>query len=252
MKERPILVSTPLIRPILTDLKVHTRRLIRLPEGYDLAQNATVSHRHGIWWEVRCEPWATVVVRCPFGVPGDRLWVRETWRSVGWRPENGHWIEYAADNAKVWREAPEDVLSVDVYNHAHPDRWRPSIHMPRWASRISLEVTEIRVQRIQDITEEDARAEGLPRNWTDGEPGWNPDEHGYLTPAGCYADESGDDSPECWVWWKGRREVGVVYTAREAFQLWWGYINGERAGGSWEANPWVWVVAFKRVAGVAS
>lgn len=213
MKERPILVSTPLIRPILTDLKVHTRRLIRLPEGYDLAQNATVSHRHGIWWEVRCEPWETVVVRCPFGVPGDRLWVRETWRSVGWRPENGHWIEYAADNAKVWREAPKDVLSVDVYNHAHPDRWRPSIHMPRWASRISLEVTEIRVQRIQEITEEDARAEGVC-------------EH----PAARSVVDSG------------------MWTYRAAFRAVWDAIDP----GGWDRNPWVWVVAFKRVAGVAS
>lgn len=192
MKERPILVSTPLIRPILTDLKVHTRRLIRLPEGYDLAQNATVSHRHGIWWEVRCEPWATVVVRCPFGVPGDRLWVRETF---GFGPAGQGDTRYRADDGAV----------------SH--HWHPSIHMPRWASRIDLEVTGVRVQRIQDITEEDARAEGVC-------------EH----PAARSVVDSG------------------MWTYRAAFRSVWDAIDP----GGWDRNPWVWVVAFKRVAGVAS
>jgi len=169
MKERPSVHSTREVQGILSGQMTQMWRPIRLPEGYDLAQNATVSPRQGVWWEVRCEPWATVVVRCPFGVLGDRLWVRETWRSVGWRPENGHWIEYAANNAKVWREAPEDVLSIDVYNEAHPDRWRPSTQMPRWASRLDLEVVEVRVQRVQEITEEDARATGAPagQQWAD-------------------------------------------------------------------------------------
>lgn len=211
MKERPILVSTPLIRPILTDLKVHTRRLIRLPEGYDLAQNATVSHRHGIWWEVRCEPWATVVVRCPFGVPGDRLWVREAWQIVTGAK--------AGDLGAVVRYRDMEVLPVTMpAEKPMPlgltwDSWRPSIHMPRWASRISLEVTDVRVQRIQEITEEDARAEGVC-------------EH----PAARSVVDSG------------------MWTYRAAFRAVWDAIDP----GGWDRNPWVWVVAFKRVAGVAS
>ena len=210
MKEHPILFSGPLVRAILSGEKTQTRRLVR---GRALEMIERDSHE---------------LLPCPYGYEKDRLWVRETW---GYDQDGPH-------TSLVLFRADRDDLGI---------RWRPSIHMPRWASRISLEVTEVRVQRIQDITEEHARAEGLPRNWTDGEPGWNPNEHGYLTPAGCYADESGDDSPECWVWWKGRREIGVVYTAREALQLWWDHINGERAGGSWEANPWVWAVSFKRV-----
>jgi hypothetical protein len=211
MKERPILVSTPLIRPILTDLKVHTRRLIRLPEGYDLAQNATVSHRHGVWWEVRCEPWETVVVRCPFGVPGDRLWVREAWQIVTGAK--------AGDLGAVVRYRDMELLSVTMpAQKPMPlgltwDCWRPSIHMPRWASRISLEVTEMRVQRIQEITEEDARAEGVC-------------EH----PAARSVVDSG------------------MWTYRAAFRAVWDAIDP----GGWDRNPWVWVVAFKRVAGVAS
>ena len=89
----------------------------------------------------------------------------------------------------------------------------------------SLVRAAISGQPIQDVTEEAAQAEALPRNWTDDEPGWDLDEHGYLTPAGLYADESGDDSPECWVWWEEKRQVGVVYTAREALILWWEYIQ---------------------------
>lgn len=98
-----------------------------------------------------------IPVKCRWTV-GQRLWVRETWRSVGWRPENGHWIEYRA-GGRAWREAPEDVLSVDVC--AQPGRWRPSLLMPRWASRLSLQVRSVRAERLSSITREDVRREGF-------------------------------------------------------------------------------------------
>ena len=226
MKEHPILFSGPLVRAILDGRKTQTRRLLRVQPGSDVATfdndgeggrwhscsnpgrigstfpGATDPDRIGYWRD-------PVGIRCPYGQPGDRLWVRESWRSVGWRPENGHWIEYAADNAKVWREAPKDVLSVDVYNHAHPDRWRPSIHMPRWASRISLEVTEVRVQRIQEITEEDARAEGVP-----------------AIP---------------------RLDGSDPRYYRQSFAALWDSLAP--AGQEWADTPWVWAVTFKRVQG---
>ena len=207
-KEHPILFSGPLVRAILSGQKTQTRRLIR-------SRQPKPGH---VWNECLCgeidptdRPCLTCSVRYGLEEPrykvGDRLWVRETWRSVGWRPENGHWIEYAADNAKVWREAPKDVLSVDVYNHAHPDRWRPSIHMPRWASRISLEVTEVRVQRIQEITEEDARAEGVP-----------------AIP---------------------RLDGSDPRYYRQSFAALWDSLAP--AGQEWADNPWVWAVSFRRV-----
>lgn len=100
-----------------------------------------------------------IPVRCRW-YAGQRLWVRETWRSVGWRPENGHWIEYRA-GGRAWCEAPEDVLSIDVSDPAYPDRWRPSLLMPRWASRLGLQVTGVRAERLSAITAEDVIREGF-------------------------------------------------------------------------------------------
>lgn len=239
--EHPILFSGPLVRAILAGQKTQTRRLLRW-DGVQRVEPCPVGPAGN--WSLTSYGGSLRVVRCPFGVPGDRLWVREAWMTVGWAPERRWQLAYQAsmqarpteliEAPEGWREPLANIQR----------KWVPGIHMPRWASRISLENVEVRVQRIQEITEEDARAEGLPRNWTDGQPGWSPEEHGYLTPAGLYADDHGDDSPECWAYWKGKRQVGCVYTAREAIRIWWGHING---ADSWDRNPWVWAVSFKRV-----
>jgi hypothetical protein len=91
---------------------------------------------------------------CPYGVPGDRLWVRETWQPVT-RDIAGFWVRYAADESEAVWAAPYE------YSPLYDGKWKPSIFMPRWASRITLEITDIRVERVQDITPEDCVAEGI-------------------------------------------------------------------------------------------
>jgi hypothetical protein len=139
-------------------------------------------------------------ISCPYGAPGDRLWVRETWARAG---EVCDVVEYRADNC--------DPTG---------GKWRPSIYMPRWASRITLEVTDVRVERVGDISEEDSIAEGVSRglggNWVD----YQSKQH----PNGDY--------------------TGCVYSARGSFQTLWAAINGVE---SMRASPWVWCVEFKQV-----
>lgn len=164
MTEHPILFSGPMVRALLAGWKTQTRRLVTVPwhKGqrtlpyspyYDDWDGVLrIVDEYGDWHDF------TDRVACPHGQPGDRLWVRETWRGAdGWRPENGHLIEYRADERRVWREAPEEVLSYQFTGN----KWRPSIHLPRWASRLDLELTAVRVERLQVISEEDARAEGV-------------------------------------------------------------------------------------------
>lgn len=146
-------------------------------------------------------------VRCPYGEPGDRLWVRESHK---FENDKGDCIFYKADGARHYvQDNGEWLRPEDMW------KWRPSIHMPRWASRITLEVESVRVERLQAISEEDAKAEGadpvvlLPD-----------DDTGLLTTV--MHDTKGDH--------------------RDGFAALWSSINGL---GSWQANPWVWVVGFK-------
>lgn len=184
MKERPILFSGSMVRAILDGRKTQTRRVVTNARPYTATDN-------GI--DIL---WATGSLRCPYGQPGDRLWVRETWCL---RPEG---YGYRADNN------PDN----------NPLKWGPSIHMPRWASRITLEVTGVRVERVQDISEEDARAEGIrATRLSHGSVVYHTDS--YPTP-------------------------NIYGSAQERFVNLWHSINTPR-GYPWESNPWVWVVAFK-------
>jgi hypothetical protein len=153
--------------------------------------------------------------KCPYGQPGDRLWVRETFAIYGDRKMAA--IHYRAD--RLWDVGRKDV------------GYKPSIHMPRWASRVLLEVTDVRVERLLDITEEQARAEGM-LSWTFEE---------------CDGDPRLDGQP-CtttnWHWEPQENECDGFGCAQYAFHGLWNSINGP---GAWEANPWVWVVEFKRV-----
>lgn len=208
MKERPILFSAPMVRAILEGRKTQARRIVK-PQPYidgqgnfcwngrNFGQDFNGPHIQAIASPIPSSK--TKRVHCPFGKPGDRLWVREAWQAAcgdkraariveSPRPDFG-WIEYAA--------TCDDP----------PPRWRPSIHMPRWASRILLEVTGVRVERLQDISEDDALAEGVTFK--------NPVKPGHASRMG-----------------------------REAFAELWESINGPD---SWEENPWVWVVEFKQV-----
>jgi len=186
IRERPILFSAPMVRAIIDGRKTQTRRAMK-PQ-----------------WPVSDPPpvpWTDVSV-CgiefgwPYGKPGDRLWVRETLSAthVG--------LEYAADNAAVNHD--QAIALNDRYARFPPfelePRLIPAIHMPRWAFRILLEVTDVRVQRLQEISEHDAMAEGC-----------------IDVPDPRYA---------------------------EAWAELWESING---AGSWDANPWVWAISFKRI-----
>jgi len=166
MKERPILFSGPMVNAILSDEKTQTRRVVT-PQPKPFVQSTPDRHspkhsqpyldaycgeaktyenprgmgRDWCWWTRDDRPGATVA-RCPYGFPGCRLWVRETWAEF---PSDGDWI-YRADHV----EDLTDKL-----------RWQPSIFMPRRASRLTLEVTEVRVQRLHEISQEDIEAEGV-------------------------------------------------------------------------------------------
>ena len=210
MRERPILFSAPMVRAILAGTKTQTRRIMKPRKdraiGCDLACHELAGEVNA--GDYMNAPWA----------PGDRLWVRETHAVV---PRTAYAWSYGVE--QVIR--PDDDHDAAIFR-AGWDRsssgfsWRPSIHMPRWASRITLEVTGVRCERLRDISEADAQAEGVERTVTGD--GWRR-----------YADPS----------WEA---VGLppFADARSSFRSLWEHINGT---GSWDANPWIWVVSFRRL-----
>lgn len=215
MADRPILFSAPMVRALLAGTKTQTRRVVKPA----LSGREWVEQREtgGFWRCADGEPtcyagvWETheyaqqYPIICPYGQPGDRLWVREA-----------HWW-FKDEHDPVIGYAPPKLTAEDVLYRADGDDgrrvWRPSIHMPRWASRITLEVTGVRVERLQDISEADAIAEGIERSGTFN---WR----NYLDHP--YADFT---------------------SARRSYRSLWEQINGP---GSWDENPWVWVVSFRR------
>jgi len=214
MKDRPILFSAPMVRAILEGRKTMTRRVIKLK---DLTRHPDGDkwYKDRVWsWRVRSGAWTdhthdSLLSLCPHGQPGDRLWVRETWTY-----DNKEYVQTYKD--EPWRGMP-DIGTAEVYYRATertPDafpRWRPSIFMPRWASRITLEITNVRVERLNDISEEDAECEGISSSFGN---------------------------------WKNYTDQSVVcQTSKASFRTLWESINGP---GSWDANPLVWVVEFKR------
>lgn len=226
MSERPILMSGPLVRSVLDGHKTQTRRLmtpqpVRCPED-DIGQvyPALVWDRPG--GPVRLHAHSTAAaVWCPYGAPGDRLWVREAWTCLSGKARPGEPLAYRADTTDGER------VRVDA-------PWRPSIHMPRWASRLTLEVTGVRVERLQDISEEDARAEGVVPDETERcRGGFGGGQHTSRV-----SRTEVLSCPLC---------AGTGYQPnayRDAFRALWNQINAERA--TWESNPWVWVITFTR------
>lgn len=216
MKERPILFSAPMVRAILDCSKTQTRRIIKPQPVQTLGHTgsiAGISVRQPPGWAWRelfvadslPGAFATELAHhCPYGRVGDRLWVRETW---GHLTGNGVRVVYRADGEQPERIGHSGDPVTDM-------TWRPSIHMRRVDSRIDLEVTDVRVERLQAITESDARAEGMPP----------------------------PDPIPCTV--NGRPGRVAFFDPRKAFAVLWDAINGD---GSFVANPWVWVVSFRRV-----
>lgn len=199
MKERPILFSAPMVRAILDGTKSQTRRVAR-------------EAKHG------------ESLACRYGLPGDRLWVRETWAFNPCR-------EFGVMKVR----SPDDcVYRADENTAVSPGKmlWTPSIHMPRAASRINLEVTGVRVERLQEISDGDSRAEGIEPNWI-GPLDKGPNGYGGTG----WTEEVG------WMNYMTSADGEPCYTPRESYQSLWESINGAE---SWAANPWVWVVEFKR------
>ncbi|MBW1213621.1 hypothetical protein KYI92_08405 [Pantoea allii] len=242
MKERPILLNAEMVRAVLEGRKTQTRRVMRVqPDspGYGLrfiTESFNNRETGKYFWsqsdgcginKPRSKPFS-----CPFGAVGDRLWVRETWTDVNL--EGIPAVAYRADNDVYSPMDDKSFLDADgSFNYDDPrvskyhfaawygdvisgteGNWRPSIHMPRWASRLTLEITGVRVERLQDISRSDAIAEGGPQS------------HPSI-----YAVSQDYGFPDFSRSWFG--------------QTWWS-IYGEE---SWQANPWVWVIEFKRVEG---
>lgn len=140
MIEHPILFSAPMIRAILSGIKTQTRRRYK-PRHTDPYEGVTDG---APWW---CDEYGDYhAVPCPYGAPGDRLWGRETFVAGTFNGGGERWVRYRSTD---WGQVPDGT------------KWKPSIFMPRWASRITLEVTAVRFQRLHDISDDDVAAEGL-------------------------------------------------------------------------------------------
>lgn len=204
-RERPILFNEQMVRAILEGRKTVTRRVMKPQPDFlgSMVDPNTPFKTLDAGLHAR--------ITCPYGEPGDRLWVREAWEADA--QVDAIAPRDLSQGEPIWYPADFSVRQTGC-SMISKGRGRPSIHMPRWASRILLEITAVRVERLQDISEEQALAEGVH-----GEPC----DHARqaCSDIGCWGD-----------------------TAKGAFGFLWEQLNG---AGAWQANPWVWVVEFKRV-----
>ncbi len=232
MTERGMIFNGEMVRAILDGRKTQTRRPIKWKQ----TRFTEIGEREdGSKWpwsedaEHACDFWHP----CPFGAVGDRIWVRETFCTVDdTQYGGGKWVDYRAtpkfeaSHPAGWDCAPNDAEAL---------KWRPSIHMPRWASRILLEITDVRVERLNAISEEDAQSEGVHTEVWD-----------QTVVARNYAARD-----EFFQFWSEDMphyvEMNQLY--RSSFTSLWESIYGAE---NWLANPWVWVIEFKRVEGGAA
>lgn len=257
MTDRPILFYGPMVKALLSGQKSQTRRIAKgvppQPEascherhtqkhpapyldaycsGRKSPENPRGMGQEWCWWQVddrQCLP--TFKAPC---VPGDRLWVREAWQVRG----------------LAWGAKPRDtkIASKDAFHYRATDNgawktywggWRPSLHMPRWASRITLAVTDVRIQRLHDITDEDSIAEGATSRpncsgFRSAHPGWSMDWSRVGAPS--KFGKGGALTEACIS----------LQSPKWAFGSLWNDINGLNA---WEANPWVWAISFSVIRG---
>lgn len=237
MDTRPILMSAPMVLAILREIeqpgtgKTMTRRIVKPQPLPELNTMKPVIVNDEVIWERKLTGLISITskVRCPYGMPGDLLWVRETFAFAGlfdsWKPSSfdDEWAKHQVDERLLWyrsdgEQAPGRAIGDRMNGRG---RWRPSIHMPRWASRLTLELTGVRVERVQDIREADAIAEGIEGPF-DGNPANNDGK-----PFTYWRDYSGNDN---------------YCTPRGSFRRLWESINGADA---WERNDWVWALTFK-------
>ncbi len=215
IKQTGIIMSGDHPKLILDGIKTQTRRVIK-PQPFMGGWNATAEHpSYGWFWKKLYQTWEgegdffkRLVEKCPYGQVGDRLWVRET-----------HYIDLPLRDGvlrAIFKDGSEKFNTgeyVSEFCNVANLKWRPSIFMPRWASRITLEITDIRVERVQEITEEDCYKEGMDLSigMMLVEPHWM-----------------------------------TRYILRRKFKGLWNSLNAKRGYG-WEVNPWVWVSSFKLV-----
>lgn len=219
MTERSIIFSGPMVRAILTGSKSQTRRVVKFKPWHQIEERDDGTPWPWMYDDDRAaDHWAP----CPHGQPGDRLWVREAWAAhledevpsdrprgprhtmgIPAQPERKSFVFYRADGP---------LLHPDGY----PSSWYPSIHMPRKYSRITLEITGVRVERLQDISEDDAKAEGIE-------------------PAAV---------PGSWRLYGRDTNGDMDRSPRVSYRSVWESLHGP---GAWAANPWVWVIEFKRL-----
>ncbi|SED31249.1 hypothetical protein SAMN05216205_4879 [Pseudomonas mohnii] len=207
IKERPILFSAPMVRAILEGRKSVTRRALNERALKNIGYGVQLGECHELPTEGPLHPNSVGYYNdfCPFGQPGDRLYVRETFN----RTNPG-----GAEGVYYYRADGEFPKCIGGGKFTDVESWKPSIHMPRTASRILLEITAVRVERLQDITPEQVTAEGVS---TRGEAMWGS------------------------RWWVDAPEQTIEDARKDFADLW------TSTGGDWDANPWVWVVEFKRV-----
>lgn len=232
IKERPIIMTAESVRAILDGRKTQTRRVLKFQPPSDAYELCTLmsttdrdekKHEGKKHWVEMDDDGFTILdatedfFRVPYQI-GERRWVRETWASYGGTKDLYH---RAKENIQYRATWDNDTRRPDWHWYSDQpfcdDHWRSPIYMPRWASRLSLEVTDAKVERVQDISIDGAKAEGI---------------------------EGGGVS-----WWGGYYSgtAKIMHgNARSAFESLWDTINAKR-GYSWESNPWVWAVTFRRV-----
>lgn len=218
VKARSILFSGPMVRALLNGSKTQTRRTRGLdevnesPDDWKLLSFQQSLLHNGQWagfFNSRVDA-TGLIVTCPYGGPGERLWSRETWAEnesalgvpvIQYRA--GGYVIHGATGERRFGTWKDEIYPGDAGEVGEPDKWRPSIHMPRWASRITLEIESVRVERVQEISHADALAEGV---------------------------EYDVSKPDGWP--------------LERFHKLWNSVNGP---GAWGRNDWVWIITFKRV-----
>ncbi|EBV5225938.1 hypothetical protein DO700_23430 [Salmonella enterica subsp. enterica serovar Litchfield] len=214
MKERGMIFNAEMVNAILSGRKTQTRRPIKWKQTRftEIAERDDGS----LWpWAEDCERGGDIWFACPYGEIGDRIWVRETWQVIHDHIDESSHVEYRTYAPSIPKEKDRYWHTVYAEHFGDESReergfpWRPAIHMPRWASRILLEITDVRVERLRDLSEEDAKSEGIIPSAGGVLPGWE---------------------------------------YRINFRDLWMDIYGTD---NWEANPWVWVIEFKRVEGAA-
>lgn len=216
--ERGMIFNGEMVRALLDGRKTQTRRIVK---GTDSAVKFCKE------WNINGEEVFVVLgekdhtgmnpvlgaISCPFGAVGNRIWVREAFR-VHSRATDVATLVYKASERNSWTEQTHRVPVAVCNKPTTPEKWTPSLHMPRWASRILLEITDVRVERLNAINEHDAQAEGVAKLrggfWKHYQPGWTQHQ----------------------------------LSARGSFVTLWKSIYGDE---SWNSNPWVWVIKFKRI-----